>query len=88
MQNLYNTQYEDSMGISRACYTIATNEDEARRLAEQRIAEMHEQEQLWYDKAVAAGMTARRNQEPVVHNTIQIITTHHVAGITKEGVDA
>jgi len=88
MQNLYKTRYTDSLGILREVYTIAENRFRGRDLATQRISELHKQEEIWYDKAVAAGMTARRNQEPVVHNTIQVITTHHVVGITKEEVGA
>ena len=80
MQNLYNTKYQDSMGISREVYTIATNKQEAIRLAFQRILELHKQEELWQHRAIAAGMTARTVQEPRILNTTFVYSANEEVG--------
>ena len=80
MQNLYSTTYQDSMGIYREVYTIAANEREAVGLACQRIAEMDQQQALYYQRAIAAGMTARRIQEPRILNTTFITSAKEEVG--------
>jgi len=74
MNNLYKTTYKDSLGIYREVYTIATDKQEGILLALARINELHEQETLWYRKAIAAGMTAKRTRYPIILNTVWVMS--------------
>lgn len=80
MQNLYKTTYADSLGIFREVYTIAENQTRARYLAILRIQEMHKQEELWYEEAVAAGMTVRKIQEPWILNINLVMNAEEELG--------